>query len=148
LRYVHYDAQSYYRSGDSLSKLAYTAPLPPPSMALPPLAEWLAGTAADVIASLATALAADRSWLVRAAAAVHLGVRPAAVGGEDGGNATVAAARLAIVGGTGTAAVDAPLHAAVLGGVWGVRSAEEEGVRRLAVTALGFFSVVARGAIC
>ena len=85
--------------------------------ALPPLAKWLAGTVADVIASLATALDADRSWLVRAAAVVHLSVRPAAVGGEDGGNATVAAAGLAIVGGTGTAAVDAPLHAAVLGGV-------------------------------
>jgi len=125
---------------------ASTAHLPPPSMALPPLAVWLAATAADVVDSLAAAFAADRSWLVRAAVAVHLGVRPAVVGGEDTGNATVPATGLAAVGGTGVAAVNALLCAAVPGGVSGVHSPEEEGVRRLTMTALGFFGVVARSA--
>jgi len=95
-------------------------------MVLPPLDKSLAAAAAGVVDSLATALVANSSSLVHASSAMHRGVRPAAAGGEDGGDATVVASRLATVGpqpgDAGAAAVDALLRAGALGRVSVVRS--------------------------
>ncbi|GAB0494824.1 hypothetical protein MMPV_006120 [Pyropia vietnamensis] len=109
--------------------------------------EPLVAAAEAVVEGLARALKDDGSWLVRSAAAISLGGLPQAVagdGGGDGGNSEVpdGAAGLAALGAPAAAAmVDALLAATAVGGVSGVRRGEEEGVRRQAVTALGFLGV-------